>query len=276
MDIRTISDWRHPHVIDGKPVPLAKDWFRHWHTWRWSIDLPVIKSALGGISGKSVLDVGCNDGWYSFQAAAAGANAVGVEGRPDAVERANALREHYQTENARFVLGNVEDATSVSGSYDATLCYGLLYHLADPITVMRRLGAVTSRLICVQTFIHALDRSPTLHLLREGVGLPGKGLTELVTTPTQRAVVMMLNEAGFNHVYRGMPTPYLAAKFNSHAAWQWAFFYGVKGAPLDVPNVVEIHTGSPPLNHFGPISRLIRRAEVFVRRRMGRDTLGGF
>ena len=54
---------------------------------------------------------------------------------------------------------------------------------------------------------------------------------QLITTPTQRSgIVMMLREAGFDHVW-GMPRHYLAARFNSDAQWQWKAFYGVKGDP---------------------------------------------
>jgi SAM-dependent methyltransferase len=276
----SISDWRHPHQIDGQKVRLAKDWYANWHPWRWSVDLPVIASATGPLAGKRVLDVGCNDGWYAFQAAQEGAHAVGIDLRQEAIDRANMLREHYAATHTSFFRGNVEEAQTVYGNFDATLCYGLLYHLADPINVMRRLGAVTRRIICVQTFIHALDRAPVLHLLREGVGLPGKGATELITTPTQRAVVLMLQEAGFDHVYRAMPTDYRrqAACTGSNGEWQWAFFYGVKGdeLPGHAGGPLRIGENDAPLNHYGPLSQSIGWMKASAKRFLGRDTIGGF
>jgi SAM-dependent methyltransferase len=275
-----ITDWRHPFVIDGKQVPLVKPWYSEWHPWRWSVDLPVLRQALGTLEGRSLLDVGCQDGWYSFQAAEAGAEALGIDLRDEAIRRANLIRDHHRLDSPRFLQGNIEDAASVHGTFDIVLNYGLLYHLADPIGVLRRLGAATRRIMAVQTFIHAMDRAPVLHLLREGTGLAGKGATELITTPTQRAIVLMLKEAGFDHVYRNMPGDYrrrTAGTVGGNGEWQWTFFYGVKGDPLpDMPGVRQLGENDAPLNHFGPLSQLAGLANARLRRWRGRDTIGGF
>ena len=268
-----ISDWRHPYEIEGKPNTLEKDWFRDWHPWRWSVDKPILDQALGDLSGKTLLDVACNDGWYGFQAAKAGADVTGIDGRDDAIARAKLIAQYYGVENINHIVGDIEAKGVLQGSYDATLFYGILYHLADPIRVLDAMGQITNRIICVQTFIHALDRDPVLHLLRESPELAGNALTQLITTPTQRAVVIMLKEAGFDHVYRGMPKDYLAGRVNSDARWQWCFFYGVKGDPLETSNtLVEIGENDPPLNHFGPLGKLKGHAKRAARRLLRRET----
>lgn len=273
-----MNEWRVPFVIDGKPVPLAKAWYADWHPWRWGINLPVLTEALGSLEGKSVLDVGCQAGWYSFQAAEAGAEVLGIDLRSDAIDKANAIREHHGVTNPRFLQGNIEDAT-VDGNFDAVLNYGLLYHLADPISVMRRLGNATKRIMAIQTYIRT-DRNPVLYLLKEGVHLPGKGATELITMPTQRAIVLMLKEAGFDRVYRHMPNDYrakISRTAGGNGYQQWAFFYGVKGSPLnETSELIGIDENDPPLNHFGPLSRLYGLAKARIRRWQGRDTVGGF
>ncbi|MFQ5565068.1 MAG: class I SAM-dependent methyltransferase [Paracoccaceae bacterium] len=276
-DILAIDDWRHPYEIEGKPNELEKAWFREWHPWRWSIDRPVINEALGDLKGATLLDVACNDGWYGFQAAEDCAIVTGIDGRKDAIQRANLIRQYFEVDNIQYVVGDIEDESSLTGTYDVTLFYGILYHLSDPIRVIDRLGKMTNRIMAVQTFIHALDPNPVLHLLRENPELPGKALTQLITTPTQRAVVMMLKDAGFDHVYRGMPSNYFAGKVNSNARWQWCFFYGVKGRPLKDSNVlIRIEEDDRPLNHFGFIGKIQGQAERFARRILKRETRGGF
>jgi 2-polyprenyl-3-methyl-5-hydroxy-6-metoxy-1,4-benzoquinol methylase len=275
--ILDISDWRHPYDIEGQPNKLEKEWYRAWHPWRWSVDHPVLIEALGTLKSKTLLDVACNDGWYGFQAAKDGAYVTGIDGREDAIARACLIKQYYGIENIRYLVGNIEDAATLSGTYDITLFYGILYHLADPIGVIGRLGKMTNRIIAVQTFIHALDRDPVLHLLRESPELPGKALSQLITTPTQRAVVMMLRESGFNHVYRGMPRDYYAKKVNSNARWQWSFFYGVKGDPLNEnPTLIEVGENDRPLNHFGLLDRLKGYAECYARRLLKSETCGGY
>ena len=272
-----IDDWRHPYEIEGQPNALEKDWFRDWHLWRWSVDQPVLAEALDGLSGKSIIDIGCNDGWYGFQAANEGANVIGVDGRDDAIKRASLIRQYYGLGNIEHVVGDIEDESTLLGSYDAALFYGILYHLADPIRVLERMGKITNRVIAIQTFIHALDPYPTLHLLRESPELPGKAMTQLITTPTQRAVVIMLKEAGFDHVYRSMPSNYFAGKVNSNARWQWCFFYGVKGNPLtESPTLRKIDEHTRPLNHFGAIAIARGHVERQARRILKRDVRGGF
>jgi len=140
--ILAITDWRHPYVIGGKPVTLAKKKFAEWHPWRWSVDLPVLKDALGGFDGKSLLDVACNDGWYGFEAEKEGATVVGIEGREDAVERANLLKRAMGRENISFQHTDIE-AFAPLGTFDATLFYGILYHLSDPVRVLAHIGQAT-------------------------------------------------------------------------------------------------------------------------------------
>lgn len=276
-DILAINDWRHPYEIEGKPNELEKAWFREWHPWRWSIDLPVINEALGSLEGKTLLDVACNDGWYGFQAAKDCAIVTGIDGREDAIDRANLIRQYFEVDNINYIVGDVQDEFSLTGTYDVTLFYGILYHLSDPIRVIDRLGKMTNRIVAVQTFIHALDPNPVLHLLRENPELAGKALTQLITTPTQRAVVMMLKDAGFDHVYRGMPSNYFAAKVNSNARWQWCFFYGVKGQPLKESSTLKkVEEDDPLLNHFGLIGRIKGHTERYARRLLKRETRGGF
>ena len=90
--VRAIHDWRHPYEINGQPLSLARSWYAEWHAWRWAVDVPILSEALGSFVGKTVLDVACNDGWYGFQAEQKGAIVTGIDGREDAINRANLLR----------------------------------------------------------------------------------------------------------------------------------------------------------------------------------------
>jgi len=256
-------------------VPSATN-IKEWHPWRWSVDSAVLTEALGTLKDKTLLDVACNDGWYGFEAAKAGANVSGVDGRAEPIKRAQLIADYYNLDTNHFV-GDIEDPNTLTETYDATLFYGILYHLADPIRAIDRVGKHTNRIMAIQTFIHALDPNAVLHLLRESPELAGKALTQLITTPTQRAIVMMLKDAGFDHVYRAMPENYFAGKVNSNARWQWCFFYGVKGEPLkETATLRKIEDTDKPLNHFGPIAKLMGRAEGQVRRLLKKDIRGGF
>jgi tRNA (mo5U34)-methyltransferase len=242
--ILAIDDWRHPYEIDGQSVTLTRPFYAKWHPWRWSVDLPILGEALGSFEGRTLLDVACNDGWYGFQAEKEGAIVTGIDGRAPAIEKANLLKRAMERKNISFRLGDIEQANALGGPYDATLFYGILYHLADPIRVLARMGQATSRIIAVQTFSHASDTEPCLHLCREDVQKPGAALHHLVGRPSQSAIVMMLNAAGFEHVYRAQPADILIPP-GSNRNWRWSFFYGVKGNPLRSMSAIDEET--PPL-----------------------------
>jgi hypothetical protein len=55
---------------------------------------------------------------------------------------------------------------------------------------------------------------------------------------------MMLNAAGFEHVYRAQPADILIPP-GSNRNWRWSFFYGVKGNPLRSMSAIDEET--PPL-----------------------------
>jgi len=82
----------------------------------------------------------------------------------------------------------------------------------------------------VQTFCHTSDTEPRLYLHREkDLARPGAALRHLVARPTSSAVALMLQAAGFDHVYRKMPAE---SPKRQDDQWLWSFFYGIKGTPL--------------------------------------------
>lgn len=256
-----IEDWRHPYPVEGQR--LAKPWFKDWHPWRVSVDMPNLEKILGGFERKRVLDVGCNDGYYGFETAKRGARPVLVDARKAATDRAELVKKTFGY-GGQVICGDLQELTftdpAFAEPFDCTLCYGLLYHLSDPIESLKKLGALTSRVMAVQTFINGLDEGPCLRIIDEPISQPGAGTTPIVTTPSQAAVVKMLHYAGFDHVYRAMPKPYEAARINGDgmsAAWHWAFFYGVKGGPVDLPDVVKITEFTEPLRPFDPVTSAV-------------------
>lgn len=278
--ILAIKDWRHPYPIEGQI--LEKESYRPWHPWRLSVDLPNLQTILGGdLAGKRILDVGCNDGWFSFEYEKVGANVLGVEAREEAVRRANLIKTHFGSK-ADFVCGDLEKLTfsdpQFQEPFDVVLFYGILYHLSDPINVLRKMGDLSRRAIAVQSWMYGEDRKPVLRFRKDPQHMAGSGMTELVTAPSQSAVVVMLKNAGFDHVYRADPKPYMAPKWNpnARASWHFGFFYGVKGDKPQGLNAVEIDENSPPLNPFSPLERTIDLGRRSVKRLLRKPLTGGY
>jgi tRNA (mo5U34)-methyltransferase len=110
------------------------------------------------LDGRTVLDVGAWDGFYSFEAERRGA------ARVVASDSYSWSGEGWGTkagfELCREVLGSrVEDADvdvmdlrpETVGTFDLVLLLGVLYHLRDPITALERVASVCTGTLVVET-----------------------------------------------------------------------------------------------------------------------------
>ena len=123
------------------------------------------------LSGKTVLDVGAWDGYFSFEAERRGAARVVAPGQPRVVptvrgskrglrprpRRARLARRGHRDGGARHL-----DRESV-GRFDVVLFLGVLYHMRHPLVGAReRIASVTDELLVVETHVdmpaHPADR----------------------------------------------------------------------------------------------------------------------
>lgn len=88
---------------------------------------PEVLSELIPLTGRRVADVGCGDGGLVRMMAEAGAEAVGVEARDSALERAHA---QPAVGGERYVLGRGEDLPFDDASLDAVVYLNSLHHVA--------------------------------------------------------------------------------------------------------------------------------------------------
>jgi len=160
------------------------------------------------LCGRSVLDIGAWDGFFSFEAERRGAARVVAadyyswHGQGWGTGRGKA-----GFELAREVLGSrVEDvdidvmdlSPERIGTFDVVLFLGVLYHLPNPLLALERVASVTRDLLVVETVVDMV-----------GVGrpaaafYPGRELNGDPTNwwgPNQAAVDGLLRAAGFDKV----------------------------------------------------------------------------
>ena len=97
-----------------------------------------------------VLDLASRIGVFVAALAAAGADVVGIEGRQSNITQADA-----DTRN-RIVQDDVRNLSFERyGSFDVSLCLGVLYHLEaeDAVSLLRTLRQVTTGMLIVDTHI---------------------------------------------------------------------------------------------------------------------------
>ena len=136
--------------VMGEPVDHPRD------SWE------VIRQCLPeDLSNKSLLDVGCNGGFYCVEAIRRGARRVmGVDGQRQHVRQALFVRKALglDLEFRRFSVYDLSPETI--GRFDITLALGLVYHLKHLVFALERLYDVTNELLIVETAIIPPGQTP--------------------------------------------------------------------------------------------------------------------
>jgi 2-polyprenyl-3-methyl-5-hydroxy-6-metoxy-1,4-benzoquinol methylase len=121
----------------------------------WKRDM-VIGAMRELIPGKSVLDMFCANGGFSYEAAQLGATRVlGVdydETRLECARMISSFMNGQMPNKPEFRQADVYKLDeSVTETFDVTLALGGLYHVADPALVLQNLRKVTNGHLIVQT-----------------------------------------------------------------------------------------------------------------------------
>jgi tRNA (mo5U34)-methyltransferase len=165
-----------------------------------------------GIEGRSVLDVGAWDGFYSFEAERRGASRVlaadyfswGGGGTGD--------RKAFEL--ARSTLGSrVEDrivdipemTVATVGHFDVVLFNGIVYHILNPVGALIQMAAITRQVLTVETYLDNYDNPLPAMLFLPGVVQP-PGFPQNGWGPNSLFMHALLKQLGFETVLE-FPTP---------------------------------------------------------------------
>jgi SAM-dependent methyltransferase len=109
---------------------------------------------IGPLEGKRILDVACMEGMFAIELASRGAEVLGIEGRPEHVERALFAKEMLGLANVDFVCDDVRNlGRGQRDEYDLVLLLGIAYHLGeqDVADLMRAAARISRRAAIVDT-----------------------------------------------------------------------------------------------------------------------------
>ena len=149
----------------------------------------------------TALDSGCGVGFFSQMMQECGLQVRGFDGRSQNVAEARARFPHIP-----FEQGDVENpAIREAGVFDFVLCFGLLYHLENPLLAMRNLRALTGKCLLLESM--CVPGEKTEVLLREEPALDNQSLSDVAFYPSEPTLIKMLYRAGFHVVYRLLGLP---------------------------------------------------------------------
>ncbi|MFW5946994.1 MAG: TIGR04290 family methyltransferase [Gemmatimonadota bacterium] len=146
--VRRLGPWFHDLDLDGvrtAPDHPLGDFLRDL----WRMVSPAFPANMRG---KTVLDIGCNAGFYSFKLADRGARVTGVD---------HGGRYLRQARYAADVLGHdVElieldayDVADLGRRFDYVLFMGVFYHLRYPLLALDRVRRVVGQRLVFQTMV---------------------------------------------------------------------------------------------------------------------------
>ena len=162
--------------------------------------LAAIEAVGLDLTSRRVLDVGSGPGHFVDFYRSRGCDVTAIEGRPEIVSE---FRRRHP--DVPIYAGNVERFDfSALGRFDIVHCFGLLYHLENPIAALRNLFDACAGVLLLETIV--LDAEEPLLALADEPKTVNQALGGIAIRPSRAFVAMALNRVGFRHVY-GLSRP---------------------------------------------------------------------
>lgn len=143
--VRSSGYWYHNLNLHGYQTnPAMGDYPER----RWKLLEPFIPQDL---SGKTVLDLACNSGFFSIKMKQRGAKHVLGVDVPGQIEQAKFVAELYGADIELIAQNVYEFVLTNSTKFDYVLFLGLFYHLRHPLLVLDRAAELTREKMLFQT-----------------------------------------------------------------------------------------------------------------------------
>ncbi len=155
----------------------------------------LLSELIGPLGLRTAVDVGCGLGYFSGLLKSLNLDVTGVDGRQQNVEEAE-----RRFPGIGFKRCDAQDsALRALGEFDLVFCFGLLYHLENPLLTIRHLRSMATKLLLVEGVIFP-GEEPIMALVDEGA-TEDQGLNHFAFYPTEACLIKMLYRSGFANVY---------------------------------------------------------------------------
>lgn len=233
-EIAALGPWFHNlHLPDGSRTaprhPLGD-----FPRFKWEEIAPHLP---GDLTGWSVLDIGCNAGFYTFELARRGGVVTGIDAEPLFLRQAEwAAKEFALQDRVEFRRMQIYDLAHTRERWDLVIFMGVFYHLRYPLLGLDIVAEKVNRLMLFQTLTMpgadvfaetGVDRDI---MDREAFAAPGWPRMAFIEhefagdptnwwAPNHAAVEAMLRSSGFRVVKRPGHEMYLCEPETSAPVW---------------------------------------------------------
>ena len=177
------------------------------------------------MDGMRVLDIGCAEGFFSFEAERRGASEViGIENYPAMARKFEICRAALDS-HARAHLTSVYDLDPKTlGTFDLVMFFGVLYHLRHPLLALQKIRSVCTGTLLMQTATcDNTSDTPLAEFHPFGIqsGPPENPSHDPTCFwfPNIACCVAMLQHAGFRDVQRISPQAPVGGVFRARDAF---------------------------------------------------------
>jgi methyltransferase (TIGR04290 family) len=148
-EVERRGPWFHNLHLPGGVQTAPDHFLGDFPTFKWRELAPTLP---GDLTDWSVLDIGCNAGFYSFELARRGASVLGIDHDERYLAQARwAGNVLGLASRVRFARRSVYDLARSREQWDLVLFMGVLYHLRYPLLALDAVAHVARRLAVVQS-----------------------------------------------------------------------------------------------------------------------------
>jgi SAM-dependent methyltransferase len=105
---------------------------------------------LLNLTGKRVIDLACNEGFFSLEALRSNAaQVIGVDINEHRIKKARFVAQTLECANLQLLQEDIYRLTpdQVEGSFDVALCLGLMHRVPDPLGLLRTVGQMADTVV---------------------------------------------------------------------------------------------------------------------------------
>jgi hypothetical protein len=208
----------------------CSDGVHRLHLFRRNVLLDVIQMHFGDQAGNlCALDIGSHEGYYTLELAKCFRSVQGVEKNKESLAASKIIFDAYGICNINLICG---DLLSIGNGRlkmaDLVLLFGVIYHLEDPVSMLRKAASLTSRVLLIETQILNFDVEAKIdwgayESQKNVQGVFGVvsddpesregGTTEIALVPSMNALFTVLKSLGFSTIKKIPDSSFMCEQF---------------------------------------------------------------
>jgi tRNA (mo5U34)-methyltransferase len=223
-ELADFGQWMYEFDLgNGVKTPVYLETLKQVHAVRKDMIFGFLDGEGLDYAASTVLDIACNEGYFLFEMLKRGArHGIGIEGRAENLAKAEFVKERLGYANCVFRQADVLTDGYESDPQDVVFLLGIIYHVENPIGLIRKAAAATRQYLFVETQLCRppaaipygwgipdvyLETENCFALIKEPDDNPLAAMGSLSLIPNLAAVTTVMRHCGFRDIVQLHPGP---------------------------------------------------------------------